>query len=139
MPKAELVHSIKRLSVLMNQRIDDVLKKHDIARSQFQILYLINQSESLTQKELLETLKVEPATLSGLIDTLVNKGFVKRTVAIDKRSRKLELSLEGKKAIANIPHPGVLIEKAMTKDISTSDKKLFKQIINRVIKNLESQ
>ena len=139
MPKAELVHLIKRLSVLMNQHIDDVLKKHDIARSQFQILYLINKSKSITQRELLEILKVEPATLSGLVDTLESKGFVKRTLALDKRSKKLKLSPAGQKAITNIPHPGVLIETTMMKGIRTSDKKLFKQIINRVIENLESQ
>jgi DNA-binding MarR family transcriptional regulator len=138
MPKSELVRLIKRLSVLMNQRIDDVLKIHGMARSQFQVLYFINKSISLPQKDLLESLAVEPATLSGLIDTLENKGLVKRSVlASDKRSKNIELTKLGKKTIASIPHPGLIIENIMFKDVKESDKNNFKKTIIKVIENLE--
>lgn len=138
MPKAELVHSIKRLSVLMNQRIDDILKAHGMARSQFQVLYLINKSGKLTQKKLLEILKVEPATLSGLIGTLEHKDFVKRSITDkDRRSKSLELTKSGYEIIAKIPHPGLLVEASMFRDVSNSDKKAFKRICAKVIENLE--
>ncbi|MGH7238531.1 MAG: MarR family winged helix-turn-helix transcriptional regulator [Candidatus Saccharimonadales bacterium] len=139
MSKAELVHSIKRLSVLMNRRIDDVLKAHGMARSQFQVLYLINKSGRLTQKQLLESLEVEPATLSGLIDTLESKDLVKRSVVVDdKRSKSLELTKSGQNIIAKIPHPGVIVEANMFRGVSTSDKNTFQLICSQLIRNLEA-
>lgn len=138
-PKAETVYLIRRLSSLMNQRIDEVLKAYGMARSQFQVLYLINESGSLTQKELLEVLRVEPATLSGLIDTLEHKEFVKRsTITSDKRSKKLELTTAGRNIVTSIPHPGLLVEATMFEGIKKSDREIFKQVTARMIINLES-
>jgi|SRR5579884_2460293 len=138
MPKAELVHLVKRMSVLMNQSIDEVLKAQGMARSQFQVLYLINKSGRLTQKQLLESLEVEPATLSGLIDTLENKSLLRRSIAVhDKRSKILELTKAGRRIIAEIPHPGLQVEATMFKDFKTKDIKAFERICSQVIKNLE--
>ncbi len=122
----------------MNQSIDEVLKTHGMARSQFQVLYLVNTSGSLTQKQLLDTLKVEPATLSGVIDTLENKGLITRSIATDdRRSRTLELTETGRIAVTDIPHPGILVETKMFKGLSAEDKKIFKRITTRLIDNLE--
>jgi DNA-binding MarR family transcriptional regulator len=138
--QAEFVRLIKRLSNLMNQRIDDVLKAHGMARSQFQVLYVINKSGSLTQKQLLETLNVEPATLSGLIDTLETKRLVKRSIAAsDKRSKKLALTRSGQKIVDGIPHPGRLIEKSMLKGVSDPDRKVFEKVCTKLIDNLQSE
>ncbi len=138
MSKSEYIYTIKRVNSLMNQAIDDILKNYGLARSQYQVLYFIANSKNINQKKIIEKMKIEAATLSGLVDTLESKRYIKRTqLKEDKRSHKLELTSQGKKLMTEIKHPGLVIEKSMFKNISSNHIKLFKSIMISIINNLE--
>ncbi|MGH7240159.1 MAG: MarR family winged helix-turn-helix transcriptional regulator [Candidatus Saccharimonadales bacterium] len=121
----------------MNQRVDDVLRGYGMARSQFQALFWLERSSPLTQKELLGKMNIEPATLSGLIDTLEAKGYARRKPSNnDKRSKLIELTAAGKAVVERIPHPGLIVESVMFKDFSERDKQAYRQIVEKIIDNL---
>ena len=137
-PEQNVVRSVKRLYLLMNRHIDDVLKHYGLARSQFQVLYFTNKAQSLTQKELLEVMQIEPATLTVIIDGLVKKGLLERTENIkDKRSKLLRLTQQGEQLRKRIPSLHEIIERRMFQSISENEKKQAIKLINQIIHNLE--
>ena len=113
------VKQIKRLYLLMNKHIERELKKYGLARSQFQVLYHIYQASKLTQKELQQTMQVEPATLTVIIDGLAKKGLLKRSEnTSDKRSNFVVLTAKGKKLREKVPSLPEIIEKEMFASIA---------------------
>src|ERR1700733_4252581 len=99
----ELVALIKRLAVLLYQNIDVRLKPYGLARTQYAVLKHVGEAGDLPTSELLAKLQVEPATLSGLIDTLEAKGLVVRVEHVrDKRRKDIRLTTAGRKLLDTI-------------------------------------
>ncbi len=133
-----LGHSIKRLYQLMGQCFNDVLRPYGVAQSQWYILFYINQSSRVTQKELQRTLQVESATLTTAINALERKGWVTRQQsATDRRIKELELTLAGKKLWASLPDPILAIRKRLLEGISVDEERIARTILDKAIKNLE--
>ena len=62
------------------------------------------------QRDLVRILKIERATLSGIVATLVRKGLVDQTADLDdQRQRMLRITRSGKKLWKELPDPIVLI------------------------------
>jgi DNA-binding MarR family transcriptional regulator len=135
-----IVKQIKRLYLLMNKHIERELKKHGLARSQFQVLFYTYQEGKLTQKELLEFMQVEPATLTVIIDGLEKKGLLRRSEnKTDKRSKYLLLTEVGKKLREKVPSLPEIMEKKMFDSVKKSDKEATIQIVEKMIENLEKE
>jgi DNA-binding MarR family transcriptional regulator len=133
-----IIHGIKRLYLLMNKHIEDELKLYGLARSQFQVIYFIDRSQTLSQKELQQLMQVEPATLTVVIDGLVKKGLLKRIEdKTDKRAKVLQLTAEGKKLRKEIPKLHEILEKRVFRNFSENKKIIGIKFINEMIQNLE--
>lgn len=135
----ELVAMIKRLSVLVQQNIDQSLKPYDLARSQYAVLFNLRGVDSLPAGELAAKLQVEPATMSGLVDTLEAKGLVKRSErADDKRRKYVQLTPAGKRLVTTIPPPGPVMERALRNGIDAEEVNTMKAVGHQMILNLEA-
>ncbi len=133
-----LGHSIKRLYLLMGQHFNEVLRPYGIARSQWYMLYHIDQAGRLTQKELQDILQVESATLTGAINALEQKGWVVRKASTtDRRVKELQLTPAGKKLWSSLPDPILEIRKRMLKDIPSEEEQIAQKILEKAIQNLE--
>jgi DNA-binding MarR family transcriptional regulator len=130
--------SIKRLHRLMDQRVNDLLRPYDLARSQWYALYYIQQAGTTTQKELLEWLAVEPATLTGIVDSLVRKGVLARNPSkADKRAKELRLTPNGQKLWKRLPDPIVEINKQLLAGFEAKEVQHVRAFMDQAIKNLE--
>lgn len=66
--------------------------------SQRRALILLNNSGSLSQRELTELLDIKPGSMSEILTKLNNKGFIRRTPSeSDRRTMIISLTEEGKK------------------------------------------
>jgi DNA-binding MarR family transcriptional regulator len=136
----ELVTLIKRLATLLHQNIDLKLKPYGLARTQYAVLRNLYEAGTLPTGSLLEKLQVEPATLSGLIDTLETKGLVRRVEhAEDKRRKDVELTAAGRALIDTIPPPGPLMERILRNDVDPGDVHILKAVGGQMLKNLEGE
>jgi DNA-binding MarR family transcriptional regulator len=62
------------------------------------------------QRDLVRMLQIERATLSGIVTTLVRKGFVDQTPdPVDQRQRMLRITRSGMKLWKELPDPTDLI------------------------------
>jgi MarR family transcriptional regulator for hemolysin len=131
---------VKRLYMLIAQRINDALKPHGLARSQWQVLSRVALAGTLSQKDLQHTMQVESATLTGIVDVLVAKGWVERLEsAEDKRCRVLRLTSAGEELMARIPDPYEIVETHMLSEISASDRTRTQKVLEQMIRNLEDR
>jgi DNA-binding MarR family transcriptional regulator len=135
-----LSYRVKRLYLLISQRIDDALKSHGLGRSQWQVLFRVHRAGTLGQKELLQAMQVEPATLTGIVDVLVAKGWLERSGSEeDKRCRVLRLSPEGLALLATIPDPYQIVETRMLAGVSEAERTRVDHVLAKMIRNLEDR
>jgi DNA-binding MarR family transcriptional regulator len=136
----ELLSLIKRLAVLLQQNIDLWLKPYDLARSQYAVLHNLKGEESIPAGKLAALMLVEPATMSGLIDTLEAKGLVKRLEQTgDKRRKYVQLTPAGRELVATIPPPGPVMERSLRSGIDAEEVNTMKAVGHQMILNLESE
>jgi DNA-binding MarR family transcriptional regulator len=136
----ELVSLIKRLSTLLQQNLDAWLKPYGLARTQYAILTHLKGANSLPNSELITLLQVEPATLSGLIDTLEAKGLVTRLEnAEDKRRKDVWLTDAGRTLVESIPPPGPALEAALRREVNSDDVYILKAVGQEMIRSLEME
>ncbi|MGH7238139.1 MAG: MarR family winged helix-turn-helix transcriptional regulator, partial [Candidatus Saccharimonadales bacterium] len=103
---AEFVRLVKRQYLLLNHRIDTILRGAGIARSQFQVLFHIKKAGALSQRQLIEIMKIEPATVCGIADVLEQKGWITRQASrTDRRVKSLSLTAQGEHILSSIPNP----------------------------------
>jgi len=133
-------YRVKRLFQLISQRIEDVLKPHGLGRTQWQVLFRVHRAGTLPQKDLVQALQVEPATLTGVIDALSAKGWLQRLDSdSDKRCRVLRLSPAGEELLARIPDPYESVERHMLAGVTPQERELVERTLEHMITNLEDR
>jgi DNA-binding MarR family transcriptional regulator len=135
-----LSYRIKRLYMLISQGLNDVLKPFGVARSQWQVLSRVSCAETLSQRDLQHSMQVESATLTGIVDVLVAKGWLERLEnPDDKRCRVLRLTDEGRELMARIPDPYGIVETRLLATISAADRVHAARVLESMIGNLEDR
>ena len=135
-----LSYRVKRLYLLISQRIDDALKPHGLGRSQWQVLSRVRRAETLTQKDLQHAMQVESATLTCIVDTLVAKGWLERLESPqDRRVRVLLLTDEGRQQLERVPDPYEIVENRMLQGVPEADRAQARATLETMIHNLEDR
>jgi DNA-binding MarR family transcriptional regulator len=74
-----------------------------LSTTQVKSLFCIVENERISSKKLADMLFVTPANVTGIVDKLIEQGFVRRVEnSEDRRVVFLETTDEGKKLIANL-------------------------------------
>jgi MarR family transcriptional regulator, organic hydroperoxide resistance regulator len=89
------------------------LKPTGLSIPQFDVLSTLTEQEGLSQSDLAQRLYVTKGNVSGLIDRLVEAGYVERRSAPgDRRSNALFLTAEGRQVALD----GIRLQKAFVAD-----------------------
>ena len=120
------------------------LTEHGISPGRFGVLMLLwgdcHHSESatpgMTPAELAEQSNVTRATMTGLIDTLVRDGYVKRSADVDdRRMMRVALTRKGETFLERLL-PGHFQRMAALMDpLSQSERKTLVKLLNKVLQN----
>jgi DNA-binding MarR family transcriptional regulator len=144
MPSAEpryqdhVAYRVKRLYLLASQSLDDLLKPYGLGRSQWQVLSRLCAEEGRSQRDLQTAMKVEPATLSAIVESLVSKGWVERAEnPADRRGRLLRLTPQGAEQLARTPDPMRGLEARMLDGLSADQRLQLQDTLATMIASLE--
>ena len=74
---------------------DKVLEKLNFGRAHHRVIYFVGKKNNITIKKLLEVLKITKQSLSRVLNQLVKDGFIIVSTGIDKRTKRLSLTLKG--------------------------------------------
>jgi DNA-binding MarR family transcriptional regulator len=138
----DLVMLINRVAALLHRNIDFKLKPYGLARTQYLILIYLCHSEigSLPTSELVAKVMVEPATISGIIDVLENKGLVKRvSQPEDKRRKDVQITQAGRELFYKIPMPRLAMEKVLRRSIDPNEIQTALLVGEKMLVNLEEE
>lgn len=135
-----LPYRVKRLAALLGVFVDRALKEHGLGRSQWQVLSCLAKAGGLSQRQLQSALLVEPATLTGIVDVLAEKGWVERSEgAADRRVRMVRMTAVGRRRFARIDNPVERAAALMLEGVSDAEQRRFSASVARMIANMESE
>ncbi len=109
----------------------------DITLDQALVLMILNSEPELTQKEIANFLYKDYASLTRMIELMVEKGYLTRAINHkDRRRFKLEITKKGMLAVEKLK-PIILVNRANSlKGISQDEIKILSNLLNKIINNL---
>lgn len=117
-PESAVIYSLARTYNLVMRKLSSIYHQYGLSAAGFNLLLLLQRGkdpDSFTQREIGKRLVVSASDMSGLIDRMEKKGFVKRMSGKDRRSYLLRITSKGQSLIEKVwPHHAKAIEQ-MTK------------------------
>ncbi len=101
------------------------------------ILQYLNDHPELNQNEIAELVFKDNASLTRMIDLMVQKGFLQRSInPNDRRKFKIELTRKGKEVLEKLAPVIVENRKKAFAGISEEELTQLKQTLNKIVSNL---
>ena len=128
-----------RCAHLARARMDARMSRFGMTPAQTHVLLHLHQSGGqLPQRELLDSLKVKPSTVNGILDRMEEKGLVERTVSgTDARQRLVALTLAGRKREEQVKQAFLEAEALIVRGLTKEETDTLRSLLERVIQNLE--
>lgn len=102
--------------------MESVLGPYDLGPTQWYVLYLLANEGPTRQRELGRVLKIERATMTGIVGRLVGKGLVEQTPdPADQRQRVLQITASGQTLWEELPDPLALIRRVAFDRVADAD------------------
>jgi DNA-binding MarR family transcriptional regulator len=116
---------------------DKQLQKHDLTSSQCAILYQLWHQDGLTQKEIQKNLNLRAASVSGIVDILLEKKFIYREHdEKDSRFKRLYLTEKSKQLKSDIIQILVDTEEAISAGFSKNEKEILISWLRKLYDNI---
>ncbi|ADU66251.1 MarR family transcriptional regulator [Desulfurispirillum indicum] len=120
----------------------EFLKKYDVGPAQFRIMrYTHGKRGGVNLKDIATLMEVSPSNASRLVDKLVQKGWIDRSISpISKREILLQLTPDGKKMLKRIaPEQRKNIGKLLNAKLSQHDLEQLHELLQKLLGGQQSQ
>jgi DNA-binding MarR family transcriptional regulator len=137
-PAHAVLREVRRVNRLAQARADRIARRHGLTMQQWELLTRLRCCRGpADQRELCCSFGVSPPTLTALIDSAEERGWIRRTPhPDDRRRRRIELTRAGAAVIAAVPHLGREIDAAMTEGFSEPELERLSALLRRAAANL---
>jgi DNA-binding MarR family transcriptional regulator len=103
---AGVVQTLRRIFRAIHEYSKAIHRKSGLSGPQVWALTLLDAHPRLSASELAARMFVHPSTVTGIVQRLVAKGAVTRTVdAVDRRGVRLAVTRTGRRVLASTPPP----------------------------------
>jgi DNA-binding MarR family transcriptional regulator len=140
-PRPRAFRSLRRVHLLAQAHADRIARDHGLTMQQWELLVRLRRAGgSLDQRELCCSFGVAPATMSALIESASERGFVVREAhPDDRRRRRIALSVEGRQRVEAVPHLGREVATRMTSGFSDEERLVLAMLLERAAENLAAE
>jgi DNA-binding MarR family transcriptional regulator len=137
-PAHAVLRDVRRVNRLAQAHADRLARRHGLTMQQWELLTRLACCDGpADQRELCCSFGVTPPTLSALIDSAEERGWIRRSAHPgDRRRRQIELTRAGAALIAAVPHLGREIDDAMTAGFSEAELDRLGGLLRRAAMNL---
>jgi DNA-binding MarR family transcriptional regulator len=137
-PGHAVLRDVRRVNRLAQAHADRIARRHGMTMQQWELLRRLSCCAGpADQRELCCSFGVTPPTLSALIDSAEERGWIRRAPHPDDRRRRLiELTAAGARQIAALPHLGREVDAAMTAGFSDRELERLGALLERAARNL---
>jgi DNA-binding MarR family transcriptional regulator len=136
--ESQLFYLIEKANKMGKRYSQEVFTKKgfDVTIDQLLVMKKINDSDKISQKELAETLFKDKASITRILNLLIAKDLVRKTIGNDKRFYELELTKQGKE-FAKLIYPHVkAIRKQGVVGLSERELDTLRSCLMKIIINL---
>jgi DNA-binding MarR family transcriptional regulator len=135
----DTLYWLKRSHLAARKALDELLKPFDITAAQLDVLKFLWEQEPLEQRTLQEKMGVTGATLSHLINELVERGLIERR-AYEEDSRVNQIGLTEKGRLLNRELDAVRLQfrEKYTEGFSQTELALLTDWLKKLSNNLNS-
>jgi DNA-binding MarR family transcriptional regulator len=133
-----VLRDVRRVNRLAQAHGDRIARRLGMTMGQWELLRRLRCcSGPADQRELCCAFGVRPPTLTALIDSAEERGWIRRSPhPDDRRRRRIELTDAGAEAIAALPHLGREVDDAMTEGFSERELERMAALLRRAAENL---
>ena len=132
-----VLRDVRRVTRLAQAHGDRIARRHGMTIGQWELLRRLRCCAGpADQRELCCAFGVTPPTLTALIDSAEERGWIRRIPHPDDRRRRIELTDAGAEAIAALPHLGREVDDAMTEGFSERELERMAALLRRAAENL---
>jgi DNA-binding MarR family transcriptional regulator len=137
-PGHAVLRDVRRVNRLAQAHADRIARRHGLTMQQWELLRRLRCcSGPADQRELCCAFGVTPPTLTALIDSAEERGWIRRIPhPDDRRRRRIELTDAGAAVIAAVPHLGREVDDAMTEGFSDRELDRMAALLRRAAENL---
>ena len=137
-PAHAVLRDVRRAHRLAQAQADRIARRHGMTMQQWELLRRLRCcSGPADQRELCCAFGVTPPTLTALIDSAEERGWIRRSPhPDDRRRRRIELTDAGAEAIAALPLLGREVDDAMTEGFSERELDRLAVLLRRAAENL---
>jgi DNA-binding MarR family transcriptional regulator len=131
------VLNIKRIYILMRKALDERLSEYNLTTSQFEILGYLYHKPSMEQQKLQSCTGITPATLTGLLDKLEQRQYIRRQQSSDdSRAKIISLTESGSVLFSQLIDVMQQFEHDMLDNFSSAERALLADWLQRLAFNL---
>ena len=124
----EIIRLIRRLVQAAYLYTKELDRKHNVSAPQLSCLRVLDSDGPLPHSRLARRVMVKSSTITGVVDRLERKGFVRRVrTSADRRVITIELTPEGRYLARNAPPP---IQQQMVDGLNQLDPAQIEHIIH---------
>jgi DNA-binding MarR family transcriptional regulator len=137
-PRPAVLRGVRRVNRLAQVHADRIARRHGMTMQQWELLTRLRCCPGpADQHELCRSFGVTPPTLSALIDSAAERGWIQRSPHPgDRRRRVIELTPAGAAVIAAVPHLGREVDDAMTAGFTPAELERMAALLKRAAANL---
>lgn len=132
---------MSRFSIIHRQSsmyLDRQLRKHDITGSQYTHILVICENPGISQEEISNKLKIDKGSVARTIKQFELEGYITRLISAgDKRQYQIYPTDKARAVYENIHGIAVASENRLTKDFTEIERNILKNLLDKVVKNLE--
>ena len=130
--------TIKAYRKISQKNIEKIVK--DITVDQCLVLIILDKNSNYSQKEIAELIFKDNASITRIIELMVKKDYLTRTInELDRRKFNLEITLKGKKTIELLSPIFIKNRKIALDGLSEDEIELLSKILNKIIINCKPQ
>ena len=117
-----------------------LLEPYGLTRTSWYIVYHIYQTGGSLQKDIQNFLGIESGSMAIIIDGLVKKGWLQRkSVEKDRRTKRLELTPEGRKRWSSVPDFIQILREKMMVGITKEEELIAVEVLIKAWKNINNE
>lgn len=137
---SEIMQSLRRIFKAIQDYSHEVSGKLGITGPQLWALKTISQNGILSLRDLSGRMYLHPSTITGVIDRLEKKGYVRRKRdQVDRRVIYVELTTEGRKLVRKAPNPAQGKMIYGLKNLKGRDLNLIYYSVQKLVEIMEAQ
>jgi MarR family transcriptional regulator, organic hydroperoxide resistance regulator len=135
--ECDIRQALDKVSFKMRRSYNESLRELNLYVGQDNLLARLWQGDGITQMQLREHLKCEPPTVTNMVKSLEQNGFVVRKKdPIDGRVVRIYLTQAGRDLEGPVGEKWQQYQKKLLKDITEQEKVMLLELIQRIRRNL---